>query len=877
VFELLKVLFTRTKHSRNSLSDRFRYFQALLSANDEAHKYMSDIADILVTGNKFSKGKATILYKGLYQSTEIISKQLILLSNGKYRNLLDKVKQLDEISQKILSPRVYCQEGWECFDIYCDECPKSSRITEDIPYYYHITEVDDSKEIEVGSKMSRLGEIRNKLGIPVPDGFCLTVRLFEEIMATSQLREHKNEIFYNVEFENINEVYQASRQAQELINSTPLPERIEKIILNAYDKFFGSKNARLAVRSSARGEDSIHHSFAGLHKSELNVSRENLPDACIEVLLSKYSPESVVYRYNTGLRDEDMPMSIACIEMIDAKAGGVLMTSDPGSERKGIIIQAVYGLGSSVVEGKVAPQEFIVSHDEEAKILRFNPGRQDTIINPLLADGITKNTIHPELASTPCLTPEQIKVLVRYALIIENHYNSPQDIEWVLDKRNDVYILQARPMNIQAIKEQVNQVTDVQSIMAKHPSLISEGDCASRGIGYGKVFIANNLREIRNLQGGEILISKKNTPELSSVLHKASAILTEAGSTTGHLSILAREMGVPVITNIPDVMSLFTNGQELTVFADEIKVFSGKNEEILKLRSVIEAQLNEFQSTPLYKIVHRLSKYIFKLNLTKPNAPNFAPEYCRTFHDVIRFAHETAMNEMFSMYESSRTLGTQTFKLKFSVPLDIRIIDLGNCLSHNNHAEVTLHQIRSKPFLALVEGMTSPGIRWGGPLGVDVKGFMNIMVTNATDSGKAERNIGSLSYALISDNYLNFFSRLGYHFSRLDSFICDEVNSNYINFHFRGGAADSTRRNRRAQAIKLILSHFGFETIRHEDNVIAKIRKIPEEEIIALLKEIGKLMGAVRNTDVTMITDEHVELFVKYYLEGNPAPAEMYK
>jgi pyruvate, water dikinase len=877
VFEIFKLLFTRINHSRNSLSDRFRYFQALLSANDEAHKYMSDIADILVSGNKFSKGKATTLYKGLYNSTEKIAKQLILLSTGKYRNLLQRVKELDEISHKILSPRVYCQEGWECFDIYCEECPKSSRITEIIPYDYHISEVDDTKEIEVGSKMSRLGEIRNKLGIPVPDGFSLTVRLFEEIMATNQLREHKNEIFYNVEFENINEVYQASRQAQELINSTPISDEIEEIILNAYDKYFGINQIRLAVRSSARGEDSIHHSFAGLHKSELNVSRENLPDACIEVLLSKYSPESVVYRYNTGLRDEDMPMSIACIEMVDAKAGGVLMTSDPGGGRDGIIIQAVYGLGSSVVEGKVAPQEFVVSHDEEARILSFNPGRQDTIINPLHADGITKNNIHPELARTPCLTHEQIKILVGYSLIIEEHYQSPQDIEWALDKKNVIYILQARPLKIQSIPEPINQVTDIQSVISKYDSLIDEGDCASRGIGYGKVFIAHNLREIRNLNGGEILISKKNTPELASVLHKASAILTEAGSTTGHLSILAREMGVPVITNIPNAMSLFSNGQELTVFADVAKIYSGRNEEIIQLRNIIKDQFNEFHGTPLYKIVHRLSKYIFKLNLTKPNAPNFAPEYCRTFHDVIRFAHETAMNEMFSMYESSRTLGTQTFKLKFDVPLDIRIIDLGDCLSHNNNPEVSLEQIRSKPFQALVEGMTSPGIRWGGPLGVDVKGFMNIMVTNATDSGKAERNIGSLSYALLSDNYLNFFSRLGYHFSRLDSFICDEVNSNYINFHFRGGAADSTRRNRRAQAIKQILGHFGFETIRNEDNVIAKIRKIPEEEIIHLLKEIGKLMGAVRNTDVTMVTDEHVELFVKYYLEGNPAPAEMYR
>ena len=168
--------------------------------------------------------------------------------------------------------------------------------------------------------------------------------------------------------------------------------------------------------------------------------------------------------------------------------------------------------------------------------------------------------------------------------------------------------------------------------------------------------------------------------------------------------------------------------------------------------------------------------------------------------------------------------------------------------------------------------MTSPGIKWAGPLPIDLKGFANLLLSNVVDSNRSDRDLGSRSYAIISDCYLNFFSRLGYHFSRLDAYASNELNNNYINFNFRGGAADPIRRMRRAQIVTKILETLNFSVKYNNDHVLATIRKISKSSILSLLAEIGRLMGAVRNVDVTLTNDESVQKFVDAFLSGDSAP-----
>jgi pyruvate,water dikinase len=232
------------------------------------------------------------------------------------------------------------------------------------------------------------------------------------------------------------------------------------------------------------------------------------------------------------------------------------------------------------------------------------------------------------------------------------------------------------------------------------------------------------------------------------------------------------------------------------------------------------------------------------------------------------------MREMFSLYESAQYEETYAYPLKFSVPLDIHVIDLGNGLTDTQGKKsITPDNIISKPFLSLIKGMTSPGIRWAGPLPIDFKGLTNLLMSNIVDSSRSDRDLGSRSYAFVSDCYINFFSRLGYHFSRLDAYASDEINNNYINFNFRGGAADPVRRMRRAKIITKVLETLNFTVSHHGDHVLATIRKIPANSILSLLSEIGRLMGAVRNVDVTLTNDENISQFVDAFLKGDSAPA----
>ncbi|MBI5325091.1 MAG: hypothetical protein HZB41_07465 [Ignavibacteriae bacterium] len=871
MFKFLKILFTPRSKSKLTFKKKFQQFQGLLASNDEAHKYMSEI-------KIFSKAFANNIYGNLIDSAYDIAKHLVILSSGKYQQLITRTEEIEEKGNQILSPRILCPEGWDCPDYNCQVCDKVKKIDDNIPYYYSLNEVEDEQSLEIGTKMSHLGEIKRKLQIPVPDGFCLTVRLFEDIMIDRDLRKRKDEIFYDIDFDDIKQVTKACQEAQELFISTPIPNHIKEIILDAYDKYFGiSNNVLVSVRSSAIGEDSANYSFAGLHFSALNVSRENLVDAVYEVLISKYSPQSVVYRYISGLRDEDMPMSVGCLKMVNAKAAGVMFTTDPIHKKDVLIINAVKGLGTVAVSGRVSPQSFILDKQNNFNLIGFTPGVQDYKESPKSTDGVEKIKLDNK-SVIPCLNENQLKELADYATRIRNHYGYDQDIEWVIDENDKIMILQARQLQSKRKKEDIFIDKDELKILdRKYKILINHGDCASTGIATGKVFVVNNIKDINDFPKGSIVVSKKNLPEFTSLIHKASGFITDVGSTTGHLSIIAREQNTPVITNTLNGTDILNNGSEVTMFADECKVFEGRVDKLIEVSDKIKESDNLFLKSPLYRLWHGVSKIVFKLNLTNPNSAKFSPEYCQTFHDVIRFAHEVSMKEMFAFYETARMDSGKTFKLKFEVPLNIYVIDLGGGIKNdiiNN--SVRVDEILSLPFLSLIKGMTTPGIEWGGPLSIDAKGFLNIMMTNLSDPHKAERDIGSRSYALISDNYVNFFSRLGYHFSRLDSLASNEVNNNYINFHFRGGAADQVRKERRAKAITRILESLHFTVIHRGDTVISNIRKIHEEDIHRLLQEIGRLMGAVRNTDVTMLTDNHVDVFVEGFLEGEAAPVKRF-
>lgn len=858
-----------------SFKEKLQHFQNLLYSNDEALKQMGALSEILTSGKPFSKGEIYNIYFECLAHTREVTGHLSTMCGGKYKSLINQVSRIENQCKDIIAPGSYCPTRWDCEKPDCNDCNEQVNLLPNRAYSYRIDEITLNHAREVGGKMSRLCEIHNKLLIPIPDGFCITSRFFEDFLAQGDLYTQIDNAISSIDFNDNSQIQQVSQVIQALIIATPIPQLIEKIILNNYE-FLSSKHGDvlLSVRSSAVGEDDLHHSFAGLHYTALNVSKANLIDACFEVLISKYLPQSLVYRYLTGLRDVDMPMSIGCLQMIDSEVSGVLFTKDPMSKKEGMIIHAVRGLGNKIVDGSVSPQEFIVE-SKRCKVLNFSPGDQQYKTVSRKTDGLKEEKISQHLIQKPCLTKDQLKVIVEYAKRIEYYFGSPQDIEWTVDGSGKVYILQSRPLAVsETVEAENNEKVKIQGNGSKYKSLLSTGVCASPGISSGKVFLLNRFKDLVNFQSGGILVVRKTSPELTRVLHKASGLVADIGNTTGHLAIIARELGIPVIVNTNNATEILENEMTITIDADKNKIYEGIAEELIKNYKSESKNKNLFIRSPMHRIWQNVSKLVIPLNLTDPESSEFVPENCKTLHDVTRFAHEYSMREMFSLYESAQYAETYAYPLKFSVPLDIHVIDLGNGLKDTEGKKsITPDNIISKPFLSLIKGMTSPGIRWAGPLPIDFKGLTNLLMSNIVDSSRSDRDLGSRSYAFVSDRYMNFFSRLGYHFSRLDAFASDEINNNYINFNFRGGAADPIRRMRRAKIITRVLETLNFTVSHRGDHVLATIRKIPASLIFSLLSEIGRLMGAVRNVDVTLTSDENINQFVDAFLKGDSAPA----
>lgn len=872
MLKVLKYIFSKKNRSALSFKDRFFHFQKLIEANDEVHKSMSELSELVNSGKPFLRSYSMHVFEELLENALQMAIHLTKMNNGKYMNLVKKVEKIGELCNKFLSPRLYCPKGWQCDLFNCDTCTEDKIFHKNVKYYYNMSEIDSKLSLIVGGKMARLGDVRNKLNIPTPGGFCIGVKLFNDFMEETNIRKVKTPLIFQLDFNNISDLVKGSREIQAVILSLDIPQKIESKIYEAYDSSFGNKSdVALAVRSSAIGEDSQEHSFAGLHHTELNVKRENLIDACWEVLISKYSPQSLIYRFVNGIRDEDMPMSIGCIEMIDSAISGVIFTGDPEGKNNIIVIQAVRGLGSTLVGGVVDPQTYVFNHDRKPLLLDYKEGSQ-IVEDVLVETGRTKRVRIEEPNGEKLLDVAKIKTLIKYALDIEDNFIGPQDIEYTIDKSGKIFILQARPLKIKVIKNIKQNEKKIDP--TKYELLLDKGECASPGIVSGKVFKINQLREIKDFPDGGILVAPRNLPEFSTLINKFAAVITDIGSVTGHLPIIAREFSAPVITNTEIATEILENGMEITVDANNAKVYKGVIPELINLD---EKNDNGFNNSYIFKIWSKIGDYIFKLNLTNPNSPDFRPANCRTLHDTARFAHETGMKEMFAMYDTSGSHEGQSRKLIFSVPLDVYLIDLGNGLKPDlKKSYVNVEDIRSKPLLALIKGMTTPGIQWSGPLSIDFKGFANIMAANIIDKHRADRHMGSRSYTLISENYINFFSRLGYHFSRLDSYASDEINKNYINFSFRGGAADPIRKARRYTVIKRILRAWNFSAEQNEGSVDAYIRRVPADTIYELLTGLGQLMGAVRNTDVTLVTDKHIDIFVDAFLSGDPAPARRF-
>ena len=298
------------------------------------------------------------------------------------------------------------------------------------------------------------------------------------------------------------------------------------------------------------------------------------------------------------------------------------------------------------------------------------------------------------------------------------------------------------------------------------------------------------------------------------------------------------------------------------------RIYAGQVPELLAHQPLRESHLKD---TPVYKTLQQVADSIVPLRLVDPKSPDFSPDHCRSLHDLARLVHELSYTEMFKISDLVSAREGYALKLDAPIPLDLYLIDLGGGLTEagSQAHKVTPDQVASVPFQAVLRGMLHQDLRGLEPRPVQLSGLMSVMREQLLAAPNAEERFGDRSYAIISDKYLNFSSRVGYHYSVLDAYCGATVNKNYITFSFKGGAADDVRRSRRVRAIAIILMGLNFSVEVKGDRVDARLQKYEAPVIQDKLDLIGRLLIFTRQMDMLMTSEASVEAVAQNFLKGN--------
>ncbi len=719
----------------------------------------------------------------------------------------------------------------------------------------------------VGEKTANLAEMRHTLGLSVPRGFVLTTRAYQRFCEHNQLETGINTLRMDFNVHDPESVKRTSRRIQDLILAGTFPPDLLEVFLASYEELKRrcGPDLRLAVRSSAIGEDSVQSSFAGLYESYLNVTGEGLLNAYKQVLASKYTTRALYYKANKGLVDDDIPMCVCCIQMVDAVVSGVMYTQDP-FDRDRVHISAGWGLGPGIVSGEISPDIFSLDK-KTGRIVEKKVSDQPMMLVSESGKGTCEVPVPRLHADEACLTDEEVAGLFQVAGVLEKYYQGPQDVEFSIDEEGRLFVLQTRALDCSTVEPSRAPSGEGEAPEAEVLFSCPEAQVACMGAGAGVTHVVRDPRDMDRFPPAGVLVVRTLMPDWMELVGRVKAIIAELGSPTGHMASIAREFKVPMLVNVKDATERVPEGEWVTLDAAGRVLYRGRVEPLLCNDSELSEMILE---SPVYKTLEAVLASVSPLNLTNPRDRNFRPAGCRTLHDIMRYCHEESINAMFSFSDSQAFHRGKVFQLSIPVPLRIFVVDLGRGLKSVDpgQREIPAEYVESVPLRALIDGMTTPGVRWAGHVPLGFKSLVSVFANTLYDPMKHERELGARSYAMVSRKYVNFSSRLGYHFSTLDAFCGEEPNSNYISFRFKGGAASVDKRTRRAEFIARILVANGFWMDQKEDLVNAHFKNFPMKATLDRLVMLGRLMGCARQLDVAMESPEHVSYFVDLFLNG---------
>lgn len=442
----------------------------------------------------------------------------------------------------------------------------------------------------VGGKSSSLGELTSSVDVPVPYGYATTANAYRYFMEKTGQNKKIHKMLQELQdVEDSVELHEVCTKIRESICSATMPEDLAEQIGKAYEELaekVGEKNPFVAVRSSATAEDLPDASFAGQQDTYLNVTgRDMVIRKVKECYASTFTDRAVYYRAKKDFDHENVALSAAVQMMADAKAAGVMFTVNlaTGADDS-IMIEGSWGLGEYIVQGTVTPDNFVVDKDSLTITSRRINEKSIELIRKEGGD-VEERKVEPERAKAQVISDEQIAQLADYAKRIEKHYGCYMDMEWAVDHKDRLWILQARPETVWS-KKNKEKKSEEETVMTTDHNVLVKGLPASPGMAAGKCHVITDPKDIDTFKEGEVLVTTMTSPDWVPAMKKAVAIVTDAGGMTCHASIVSRELGIPCVVGTKsrsvEATGVLKTGQDITIDARNGIVYDGIVADLVK-------------------------------------------------------------------------------------------------------------------------------------------------------------------------------------------------------------------------------------------------------------------------------------------------------
>lgn len=821
----------------------FKKFQSILESNNQVLELMADMGDKLGGEYVFDRRYIEDAAEKVGDHVFKLISGLSILTQRKNVELFVAFERIRQAIQGELSGNHYLPTG---------------------NLVLPLGELNSEMSEQAGDKMAKLGDISNRLGLTTSEGFVITTQAFFEFMKKTGLLEKATQAPQFHQKGDDAAFQQLAETMQQSILDTPVPRHLKAQISAQFDALaerMQRPQLTMAVRSSGWGEGE-DTSFAGQYTTLLNVSPDQLIDCYRRVVAGAYSFKAWSYRLHKGYLEHETAMAVGCQVMVDSRVSGVLHTYAPDAADGAMLVNGMWGLCAPVVEGSRRTDTIILDRRPPYAVLTETVAAKPQRLVLARAGGTVWEDTPSALRDIPCLTGSQLEELARTSMRIERYYKRPQEIEWTFDARGRLLILQARPLRFRETpsipKAQLLEATRDAEIILSDRGLV-----AQRGIGIGKIFRVDNDTDLKNFPYGAIMLAKYTSPRYSSIMHKARGIITDVGSPTGHMASLAREFRVPTIVDTEVATSLLHTGDEITLDATQNIVYRGSIIALARFDLIEDEVFEDFYE---YRLLRRLLKFISPLHLLDPQGDNFTPAACRTYHDIARYIHEKAVEELINLSEKKEAQFLSAPKrLVADLPLGLMVIDAGAGTSCAPDARVVMpEQILSVPLSDFLNGLDESGMWVTTPVPVNLGSFM-ASLTRTSMAGPKDlgRNL-----AVVLENYMNINMRLGYHFTVIDAYISDTINDNSIYFRFLGGVTEFIRRSRRAKFIAQVLAHFDFRVEVHGDLVIGRVKKMSRPRMSERMRILGGLVGYTRQLDAQMHSDKDVTLHAQQFIDA---------